>query len=324
MGDNDGPRLRIFISYRRQDVGLYLVGSLREALAARLGHANVLLDIDSIPLGVDVRLHIRALVELCDVMLVLVGPGWQPGRLAEPGDFVRLELLAAQELDRTLVPVLLAGHGMPRPAELPVDLRWFCDRNASQIAAPPREGPDIEKLVAKITALPPAKTRDVPTEQRVVQRCWEDVILPSIGGPGRVRLAAGQLIVDRPNRVILLLPNRPHLDAVLPLRLTVQGLLTECYAPAAELVFTCPPPPRDALILAWADAVLPKLKGMAKARFAAGRFIETTSSHAVLALPNAPHRDACLPLQTQVEEALEDHFGRPVPLRLVVDAIEVS
>jgi hypothetical protein len=78
-------------------------------------------------------------------------------------------------------------------------------------------------------------------------------------------------------------------------------------------------PSRDQLTLAWADHVLPKLKGMAKARFAAGRFIEGDGTAAVLALPNGPHRDACEPLRPQVEAALAAHFGRPVPVRLLVD-----
>ena len=58
---------------------------------------------------------------------------------------------------------------------------------------------------------------------------------------------------------------------------------------------------------------------MVKARFAAGRFIEGDGTAAVLALPNAPHRDACEALRPQVEAALAAHFGVPVPLRLVVD-----
>jgi hypothetical protein len=58
---------------------------------------------------------------------------------------------------------------------------------------------------------------------------------------------------------------------------------------------------------------------MVKARFAAGRFVEGDGTTAVLAFPNAPHRDACEPMRAQVEDALAAHFGRPVPLRLVVD-----
>jgi DNA polymerase III subunit gamma/tau len=81
-------------------------------------------------------------------------------------------------------------------------------------------------------------------------------------------------------------------------------------------------PNRDQLTLAWADHVLPKLKGMAKALFAAGRFIDGGSGVATFALPTGPHRDRCEPLRPQVEAVLAAHFGTPVVLRLVVDGEE--
>ena len=81
-------------------------------------------------------------------------------------------------------------------------------------------------------------------------------------------------------------------------------------------------PNRDQLTLAWADHVLPKLKGMAKALFAAGRFIDGGSGAATFALPTGPHRDRCEPLRPQVEAVLAAHFGTPVVLRLVIDGEE--
>ena len=78
-------------------------------------------------------------------------------------------------------------------------------------------------------------------------------------------------------------------------------------------------PNRDQLTLAWADHILPKLKGMAKALFAAGRFIDGGPAEATFALPTGPHRDRCEPLRTQVEAVLAAHFGTPVALNLVVD-----
>ena len=81
-------------------------------------------------------------------------------------------------------------------------------------------------------------------------------------------------------------------------------------------------PNRDQLTLAWADHVLPKLKGMTKALFAAGRFIDGGSGAATFALPTGPHRDRCEPLRPQVEAVLAAHFGTAVPLRLVVDGEE--
>ncbi|MEO9223533.1 MAG: hypothetical protein ABI276_00925 [Acidimicrobiales bacterium] len=71
--------------------------------------------------------------------------------------------------------------------------------------------------------------------------------------------------------------------------------------------------------MAWGDTVLPGLRGLAKAMYAVGRVLETEAHHAVFALPNEPHRAKCAEKQADVEAALATHFGRPVPLRLVVD-----
>ena len=78
-------------------------------------------------------------------------------------------------------------------------------------------------------------------------------------------------------------------------------------------------PNRDQLTLAWPDHILPKLKGMTKARYAAGRFLAGDGASAVLAFPNAPHRDACESLKGEVEQVLAAHFGQRVSLTLVVD-----
>jgi DNA polymerase-3 subunit gamma/tau len=78
-------------------------------------------------------------------------------------------------------------------------------------------------------------------------------------------------------------------------------------------------PSRDDLTLAWADHVLTALRPAVKARFAAGRFISVDDTGAVFGLPNQAHRDKCDERRGDVEAALADHFGQPVPLRLVVD-----
>ena len=78
-------------------------------------------------------------------------------------------------------------------------------------------------------------------------------------------------------------------------------------------------PTRDELTKAWGDAVLGDLKGRARALYAAGRFLPNDGGHAVFALPDATHRDRCEPLKADVEAALANHFGRAVPLQLVVD-----
>jgi len=68
---------------------------------------------------------------------------------------------------------------------------------------------------------------------------------------------------------------------------------------------------------AWASSVLPSLSGKARARFNAGTFTGV-DTEAEFALPNPIHRDRCEELRAEVEAALASHFGRSVPLRLVV------
>jgi DNA polymerase-3 subunit gamma/tau len=87
-------------------------------------------------------------------------------------------------------------------------------------------------------------------------------------------------------------------------------------APAGDL------PSRDELTKAWGDVVLASLAAKARARFTSGRFVSVEGDAALFALPNAMHRDRCEEVRADVEAALAAHFGKPVPLRLVVDAVD--
>jgi DNA polymerase-3 subunit gamma/tau len=96
-------------------------------------------------------------------------------------------------------------------------------------------------------------------------------------------------------------------------------------APAPSSASTAPSgdlPTRDELTKAWGDSVLAGLSGRARARFSSGRFTAVDGGSAVFALPNAIHRDRCEEVRPDVESALAAHFGRPVPLRLVVEAVD--
>ncbi|MFI5044517.1 MAG: hypothetical protein ACHQDC_06975, partial [Acidimicrobiales bacterium] len=79
-------------------------------------------------------------------------------------------------------------------------------------------------------------------------------------------------------------------------------------------------PDRDSLVIAFADAVVPTLKGMAKAIYTNGRFVAVTSRGAVFALDNTPTLERAEKHRAVVEAALAAHFGRPVPLILIEQA----
>jgi DNA polymerase-3 subunit gamma/tau len=77
-------------------------------------------------------------------------------------------------------------------------------------------------------------------------------------------------------------------------------------------------PTREELTLAWGDNVLPALRPAVKIYVASGRFV-SVSDAAVYAVPDRGLLLRAQAAQAEVEAALTAHFGRPVPLRLVLD-----
>jgi DNA polymerase-3 subunit gamma/tau len=73
-------------------------------------------------------------------------------------------------------------------------------------------------------------------------------------------------------------------------------------------------------VQAWGDHIIGRLRPKAKALFQAGRFIGVDGDRALFGLPNEIHRDRCEEIRGEIEAVLSDHFGRPVPLVLVVEA----
>src|SRR5277367_871055 len=98
---------KIFISYRwvdSQDV----THRIHDHLLQHLGQNSVFMDIDTIPLGVDLRKHVESAVAKCDVLLAVIGRQWLDVRFAEgprkgerrlddPADLVRTEVQVALE-----------------------------------------------------------------------------------------------------------------------------------------------------------------------------------------------------------------------------------
>jgi hypothetical protein len=114
------------------------------------------MDVDKIPAGVDFVGHLHAQVEECDVFLAVIGPDWLYARdsagarkLDNPDDFVRVELLAALARNIRVIPVLIDGAEMPKPAELPEALRPLSRRNAVEVRNV-QFGSDVERLVGKV------------------------------------------------------------------------------------------------------------------------------------------------------------------------------
>ena len=80
-----------------------------------------------------------------------------------------------------------------------------------------------------------------------------------------------------------------------------------------------PLPSREEIVLAWGDTILANLPNKARVRFQVGRFLANDPDGAVFALPSQIQIDRCDEVREAVDNALQEHFGRPVPLRLVID-----
>ena len=90
-------------------------------------------------------------------------------------------------------------------------------------------------------------------------------------------------------------------------------------SPSTVPTSSVPFPTRDQLVQDWGDHVIGRLRPKAKALYQAGRFVAADGERAQFGLPNEIHRNRCEDMRAEVEAALADQFGRPVPLVLVVD-----
>lgn len=127
---------RIFICYRREDASGH-AGRLRDALAARFGSHEIFRDIETIGPGEDFVLAVSRAIGSCKVFLSVIGRDWVGARrrdgtrrLDDPDDHVRREITEALGRNVCVIPLLVEHADMPRPDELPDELRGLARRNA--------------------------------------------------------------------------------------------------------------------------------------------------------------------------------------------------
>jgi hypothetical protein len=148
-GGTQGMAPKVFLSYRRDD-SPHASGRLRDQLAGAFGEQNVFFDVDSIPPGPDFREVIAAKMQEADVVVLIIGPRFDTGRLKDQDDFVRIELLEALRQDKVIMPVLIDAVPMPLLATLPKKLSGLVYRNATPIRTDPDFRHDVGRLVTAI------------------------------------------------------------------------------------------------------------------------------------------------------------------------------
>jgi len=158
---------RVFISYRREDTGS-AAGRVYDRLSRLLPKSNLFFDVSTIGGGEDFVRRIESEIGRSDVALVFIGDKWlEPahpssrGRIWEQDDYVRAELRAALARPMLILPILVAGARMPKPAQLPEDVRAVTGKNALPLHHESFDG-DTETIVAAVFGV---SAKD---------RAWED------------------------------------------------------------------------------------------------------------------------------------------------------
>lgn len=217
-----------FVNYRRDDTG-WVANALAAALRARLGPAPVFLDNSSIALGQAFPSVIEDAIRSSAVVAVLIGPAWDRppllDRLHDDQDWVRKEILLAENLGVRLVPVLVDRDTLPPADVMPEPVRFLLQRQFARLR---QSCPgDIDAVAEEFAALtqPDGRLSDA-TEADVpggVERTREAIdrlarrLLPPVQqwSGNRERLVDLALaVLDPQERLVFLaparLPDRPR------------------------------------------------------------------------------------------------------------------
>jgi hypothetical protein len=142
---------QIFICYRRVDSAA-ITGRIYDRLVQKFGREAIFKDVDSMPLGVNFRKRLDAIVSECAVVLVVIGDRWEE-RLTDKRDFVRIEIESALRRDIPVIPLLVQGASLPPEETLPESISELSDRHGLTIGHDPHFHGDISRLISSLEAM---------------------------------------------------------------------------------------------------------------------------------------------------------------------------
>ena len=148
---------KIFISYRRED-SADVTGRIYDRLIQQFDRVAIFMDVDSIPLGVDFRIHLDEQVAKCEVFLAVIGRDWMQHmgstgkiRLDDPVDFVRIEIESALKRQIPVIPVLVSGASIPPAERLPASIQELSYRNGIAVRSGRDFHQDMNQLIESLT-----------------------------------------------------------------------------------------------------------------------------------------------------------------------------
>jgi hypothetical protein len=78
------------------------------------------------------------------------------------------------------------------------------------------------------------------------------------------------------------------------------------------------------IVAAWDGKVLGQLAIKVRSKWRGGRWLDTDATSARFAVDNEWHQRACEETRSDVERALSDHFGRRVPVAVIVGGADAA
>jgi hypothetical protein len=142
---------KIFLSYRRDDSGAD-TGRISDRLKREFGDNSLFIDVESIPPGVDFVERLTCEIAQCDLLVVVIGSRWLDirdkdgaNRLADPADWVRVEVRSALASEIPILPILLGDAKMPHSSELPDDIKNLTRFNAINVRHSSFH-PDVDRI----------------------------------------------------------------------------------------------------------------------------------------------------------------------------------
>ena len=155
---------KVFISYRRDDTAA-AAGRVYDRLSQVLKKQNVFFDVSAIGGGEDFVSRIETEMARCDAALIFIGDKWlktsgtsESPRLWDEDDYVRAEIRSALNSSLLVLPVLVGGARMPKPDQLPQDIKAITTLNALLLRHESFDD-DTENIVATVLGVRPRARR---------------------------------------------------------------------------------------------------------------------------------------------------------------------
>ncbi|MDX2263669.1 MAG: toll/interleukin-1 receptor domain-containing protein [Hyphomicrobiales bacterium] len=143
---------KVFISYRRGDDPGF-TQALYMRLENEFAAERLFMDVEGHIKGGDDFVDVLSRqVSGCDVFLAVIGPRWEEtltARAGDPDDFVFIEIKAALDHGKRVIPVLVGGAGMPRRDTLPDGLAALARKQAIGLR-PERFKADCQGLISTL------------------------------------------------------------------------------------------------------------------------------------------------------------------------------